>query len=405
MNLKNATHTLRLREYYFMFLRHKFLFSAAVTLCLIASISLAFLLPKAYRAETVLLVEDEEILNPLISGLAVTSSAWARMKTLREELLSWQRLTLLVEKLGLDKNIPKTALGYEHLIKRLREHLSIRFRESDTITVSFEGPDPRKTQEIVQTLGDIIIKGSLTSSKLEASSAIGFIQGQLATYRNKLEESEEKLRLFKELYSSTFPVATRMNEELVNLKIELNNLLIDNTEAHPRVVQTRKLIKNLESQRDKQMEKARVEGVPIDPMEYAKLVSSVPRQEQQLARLQRDYIVNDRIYSSLLQRLETAKISQTLEQSDKGTKFQILEAARLPIEPVKPKKLLIVLGGLVIGLAFGGALIYLLEMSDTSIRSLEEARTVLEFPIFGIIPPIRIEELLVEESMRQDACV
>ena len=405
MNLKSVTHTLRLREYYFMLLRHRLLFIATGIFCLIVSTMVAFILPKIYRAETVLLVEDEKILNPLISGLAITPSAWARMRTLKEELLSWERLTLVVEKLGLDKGMKKTPLAYERLIRRLREHLSIRFKESDIITVAFEGRVPKKAQEIVQTLADIIIQGNLTSTRIETSSAIRFIQGQLASYRKKLEESEERLREFRELYSSTLPVATRMNEQLVGLKIELNSLLVDNTEEHPRVVQTRKLIENIEKERDEQMAKARAEGVPIDPAEYAKLISSVPRQEQQLARLQRDYMVNDRIYESLLQRLETAKISETLEQSDKGTKFRILEQARLPIEPVKPQVPLIIFGGLIIGLGLGCALVYFLEMSDNSIRSLDEARAVLELPIFGVIPPIHLEELLIEENLRQDVRV
>ena len=405
MNFKNVTHTLRLREYYFMLIRHRLLFIATGVFCLILSTMVAFMLPRIYRAETILLVEDEKILNPLISGLAITPSAWARMRTLREELLSWERLTLVVEKLGLDKGMRKTPLAYEHLIRRLRQNLSIRFRESNIVTVSFEGRSPAKAQEIVQTLADIIIQGNLTSSKIEASSAIRFIQGQLATYRAKLEKSEEKLREFKELYSHTLPVATRMNEQLVDLKIELNNLLVDNTEVHPRVIQTRKLIENIEKQRDEQMARAQKEGIPIDPTEYARLISSVPRQEQQLAKLQRDYMVNDRIYESLLQRLETAKISETLEQSDKGTKFRILESARLPIEPVKPRKPLIIFGGLIVGLGLGCALVYFLEMSDTSVRSLDEARTLLELPIFGVIPPIRLEDLAIEESLRQDVRV
>ncbi len=403
MNLKNVTTTLRLREYYFMMQRHQLLFAVVIAASVIVSVLVACSLPKVYQAETVLLVENGEIINPLISGLAISPSVWARMRTLREELLSWQRLTLVVEKLKLDQHInKKSPLEYERLMRRLRDSLSIKFRDADIITVSFEGKEPRKAQEIVQTLADIIIQGNLTSTKMETSGAIRFIQEQLDTYRKKLERSEENLRKFQELYSSTLPVATRMNEQIVALKIELNGLLVANTEEHPQVVQTRQLIQNLEKQRDQQMNQARTEGVNIDPAEYAKLVSSVPRQEQQLSKLQRDYMVNDRIYESLLQRLETAKISETLEQSDKGTKFRILEPARLPLEPVKPRKPLIVTGGFIIGIALGCGLIYLMEMSDTSIRSLDEARAIFELPIFGTIPPIRAEELVIEESLRQE---
>jgi uncharacterized protein involved in exopolysaccharide biosynthesis len=363
-----------------------------------------FFLQKIYRAETALLVRDEDILNPLISGLAISPSLSSRLRTLREELLSWQRLTLLVEELKLDKEV-RGPLDYERLIKRLRDNISVKMGGTQIITISYEGPQPKMAQSIVQTLSDIIIGGTITSQSVEASSAIRFIDDQLAGYRTKLEESEENLRKFRELYSSTLPVATQMNQQLVNLKMQLNNLLVDNTEEHPRVIQTKQMIAALESQRDEQMKLAQAEGVDIAPEEYAKMISSVPRQEQHLSRLQRDYMVNANIYESLLQRLQTAKLSETLEDSEKGPKFRILEPARLPLEPVKPRKILVVLGGLLIGIILGGTAVFLLELSNTSIRNLDEARNILELPIFGSIPPIVPEELLIQESLRRTGSV
>ena len=400
MNFNSVTQTLRLREYYYMMLRHKLVFAWVVAICLtIATIS-TFFMTKIYRSETAVLVQDEEILNPLISGLAIAPSMGARLRTFREELLSWQRLTLLVEQLKLNKDV-KNPLEFERLIKKLRDNINIKMGGSQIITISFEGPDPQLAQNIVQTMSDIVVGGSLTSQKIEASSAIRFIEEQLNSYRTKLEKSEEDLRKFRELYASTLPVATQMNAQLVNLKLELNNLLVENTEEHPRVQQVRNQIKILENQRDTQMKQAKAEGVDIAPEEYAKLVSSVPRQEQQLSKLQRDYMVNANVYESLLQRLETAKISETLENSEKGPKFRILEPARLPLEPVKPRKILVVLGGFVVGLLIGAAVVYLLELSNTSIRTIDEARSLLEFPVFGSIPPINPEELMIQESLRR----
>lgn len=401
MNINNISQALRLREYYYMALRHKLLFAVTVGAAVIVATLMAFTSPKIYQAETVLLVEGERILDPLIDGLAISPSVNSRMRTMRDELLSWQRLTLLVEKLQLFKK-EGSPLDYERLIRQLRDSISIKMRGTDLITVGFEGRDPKKAQEIVETLANIIIDGNLTSADLEANSAIRFIQQQLESYREKLEESEIRLREFREIYSSSLPIAVRMNEQMVALKMELNNLLVDNTEDHPRVIQTRKLIEQLESQRDQYIRKAQEEGAEIKPEDYAKLVTSVPLQEQQLAKLQRDYSVNESIYQRLLQRLETAKISQTLEESDNGTNFKILEPARLPLEPVKPNKPLMIIGGLIVGIGLGAVLIYLIEMSNTSIRTMDEARNLLELPVFAAISTIRTEELLMGERLKEE---
>ena len=400
--LNNFSQSLRLREYYYMALRHKLLFGVTVLITVLIAGAIAFVSPKIYQAETVLLVEGgDNILNPLINGLAISPSVSSRMRYLREELLSWQRITLLVEKLKLDEKA-KTPLEFERLIKTLRETIQIRLRGDDLITIAFEGVDPKKTQDIVQTISDIIIDGNLTSADLETNSAIRFIKKQLDSYREKLETSEVKLREFREIYSTSLPIAMRMNEQLVALKMELNNLLVDNTEEHPRVIHTKKLIAQLQEQRDSYIKSAHDEGVDIKPEDYAKFMTSVPLQEQQLAKLQRDYSVNESIYQRLLQRLETAKISQTLEDSENAMKFKILEPARLPLEPVKPNKPLFVFGGLIIGLGLGAALIYIIELSNTSIRTLDEARGLLELPIFGSVATIRPEELLMGERMREE---
>lgn len=404
MNFNSVTQSLRLREYYYMLLRHKFAFLISIVIALSGATVVALTSPKVYRSETVLMTENESILNPLISGLAITPSADARMRALREQLLSWPKLTLLAEKLGFDVHV-KNPVQYEAMINRLRDAIEIKFRGNGILNVSYEGQDPHQAQEVVKTLANIIVEGTITSTNLEANSAILFLEEQLEEYRKKLEESEKKLRDFQEIYEYTLPLATRMNERLVDLKLELQNLLIQNTELHPRVIETRKLIEQIEQQRNDQLKAARKAGLDVNEQEYADLVSSVPLQQQMMARLKRDYSVNSDLYQQLLKKLETAKLSQTLEQSDKGLKFRVLEPARLPLKPVKPNKVVIMLGGLFAGMGLGIALIWLLELSNNSIRTVDEARRILELPIFGSIATIKPDELLLGERLRAEAGV
>ena len=115
MNLDNMGQTLRLREYFYMAIRHKTVFFITALVSLVVSLGITFRMPKIYRSETILMVQDEKILNPLISGLAIAPSVASRMRTLRDELLSWPRMTLLVEKLNLSKK--RTPIEQEKLIK------------------------------------------------------------------------------------------------------------------------------------------------------------------------------------------------------------------------------------------------------------------------------------------------
>ena len=72
---------------------------------------------------------------------------------------------------------------------------------------------------------------------------------------------------------------------------------------------------------------------------------------------------------------------------------------------MKPNPLLMLIAGLLIGLGVGSITVYLVELSDNSIRNVDEARFLLELPILGVIGSIRPEELLAEERLRRVASV
>lgn len=403
MSLQNMTSSFPIREYYYMFMRHKLIIFLSVLVCVIGSIGVSFSMQKVYRAETVMMTEGEQILGPLVTGLAITPSQMSRMRALKEQLLSWPRLTLLVQKLGMDKDVKKDPVKYEAMINNLRDKINFRLKRNGILSLSYEGSNPKKAQEIVQSMADIIVEGTITSTNLQANSAIQFIEEQLDVYRKQLEDSETKLREFNELYSSTLPVATSLNNQLVSLKMELQNLLVTNTERHPRVIQTKDLIERLEAQRDAHYRQAREAGLDVGTENYAKLVSSVPYQEQEMAKLRRDYNINNNLYQQFRQKLETAKLSQTLEDAEKGLRFTILEPARLPLKPFKPNRAMIIIAGVFCGFGVGIGLVLLIELGNTSIKTVDEARKLLDLPILGTIATIKPEELLLGERLKADA--
>src|SRR3989338_5725355 len=67
----------------------------------------------------------------------------------------------------------------------------------------------------------------------------------------------------------------------------------------------------------------------------------------------RDVGVNEQIYNTLLERLETAKITQRLQSSKEGTRYTILDPPRIPLKPFQPNKYLVALCGLFLGTLAG----------------------------------------------------
>lgn len=402
----NATH-MPLR-YLKIFFRRKWCLIIPAVTGLIGGIIVGAVLPKVYESLSVVMVEEEKTLNPLISGLAVSVDIGTRMRTIREQILGWRSLVQLVERLNLDREV-KTQLQYEKLILGLREKIQVRMKGPNLIKIAYTSPDPEEAKKVVQTVNDIFIEENMKIQNKESSVAIDFLKDQIKVYRNKIAEAE-----------------------IADMKDELRRLLIDSTEEHPMVKDLRQKIaqaeKNLEEETE-HFDAEKAKPIPAANPMYENLIQQridaatqqavVGGAKQEILPLDqvnpaqtgaddslyqlllldkldktmaRDAKVNESIYNMLLQRLETAKITQRLEASKQGTRYTVLDPPRLPLKPVKPNKCLVVIVGIFLGISAGVGLVLLAEFTDHSFLGIDEAKEFLEYPLLGGISKILTQE-------------
>ncbi|MBN1405604.1 MAG: hypothetical protein JW946_03715, partial [Candidatus Omnitrophica bacterium] len=114
----------------------------------------------------------------------------------------------------------------------------------------------------------------------------------------------------------------------------------------------------------------------------------------------RDAGVNQKLYNMLLERLETAKITQSLEASKEGTRYTILDPARLPLKPIKPNKVAVLFMAMFLGACIGMGFVFSVEMFDQSFLGVDEAKAALNLPILGAISKIITQEDLKHQKQR-----
>jgi len=421
--------------------RRRWFFLVPFVAVLFVGLLVALFAPRIYEAQALIAVQNEKLINPLIKDLAVATSVSDRLNTLREEILSWPNLTRLIKLHQLDKDLPvNQPLALEKLVADLRKDIKVKMNGASLILVSYEGRDPANVQKVVNSLTDIVIERDAAIQEEQASTAADFIKSQLTVYRQKLEESERKLREFKEVYMTQMPVATALNEQLKGLELQLSRLLVDNTEDHPQVIAVKRQIEEVRRRRDTEVQSLVQKGVIIansselkDPAVQAKAkkayqgivqqleapavlqstgpavavspqgttitmsdaaastLTLAPRQQQELTSLTRDYAVNETIYRGLLEKLERAEITGRLGEDKEGGKFAIIDRARLPLTPSKPNLLQVFLAALVGGIALGVASVVLAEYFDQAIQTGDEAAALLDLTVLGAISTIVTE--------------
>jgi uncharacterized protein involved in exopolysaccharide biosynthesis len=399
-----------LRGYLRIFFRRKWLIIVPVFFGLIAGICASILLPRAYKSSTTILVQEGKTDNPLFNNLAVSSTITQRSQAIHEIILGWDSLSKLIKRLNLDKQV-KSSLEYEKLIARLRKDILINLREGNIIDLDYTSGSPQMSQAVVQTVTDIFIDRNVSFQNKETTDAIKFIEEQLHVYRGKIKSAE-----------------------IAALKDKLNILLVDSTENHPMVRELRAQInkkmqelkdENLEYSEDKRLGnettgpmidqiKKTLDSITADksaPLAPNSVKVPVPDEERDIYKVMlidkldnvmaRDVSVNETIYNSLLQRLETAKITQRLQSSKEGTKYIILNPPQIPLKPVQPNVALVVFLGIVLGALIGGSLVFLYEFLDRSFLDVQEASQFLGVSLLGSISKLHTPDF-VKASRRKN---
>ncbi|MDD5353578.1 MAG: GNVR domain-containing protein [bacterium] len=440
---------MNLRDYVMIFFRRKWIFIMLFLISVIWGFLYVIFAPKVYQASSLISIQSEGMLNPLMDKMAVTTKYGERLRTMRARILSWPRIVNMVADLKMNLAI-KTPLDFENYVMGLRQKVEISMYEQDLIKISYEDKDPYLSKQVVDYLTNSFINESTEIKNEEAVKAIDFIRSQLDVYRTRLESSEKDLTQLKvkaeiesidnqkqqvqeqlakqekvvisEVKREQNPLIKQLNDHIADLEQQLSKLLIDSTENHPMVKELRREIAKTRDKMAQEEEKSKTINVEekssANPI-YADLdqqlkrlelrrLSLLQRQEDiktktskyklagvsdsELAALDRDAKVNENLYTNLLSTLESARISQQLENVDKGTKFKIIDPARMPVKPYKPDIMKMMLISMVMGLSLGFAGIYTAESMDHSLRNVEDAKAFFKKPLLGAISKIELDE-------------
>jgi polysaccharide chain length determinant protein (PEP-CTERM system associated) len=116
-------------------------------------------------------------------------------------------------------------------------------------------------------------------------------------------------------------------------------------------------------------------------------LENVPRVEQELLSLTRDYDNIRKSYESLLDKRLNARLYENLEKSQQGERFTILERALPPGSPYSPNRFLTLAAGLGLGMLLGFLTVLLRERTDPTYSDAESLQEAFPgVPLLATIP-------------------
>ncbi|MGM9479708.1 XrtA system polysaccharide chain length determinant [Roseateles sp. NT4] len=446
-----------------------------------------FVLPDRYEASARIYVDTQSILKPLMSGLAVQPNVEQQVTMLSRTLISRPNVEKLVRMADLDlKNQSKAQ--QEATIETVTSNLSIQSSGRDNLyMLGYRDSDPETAKRVVQSLVSIFVESSLGQTRQGTSTATTFINEQIKAYETKLEEAETRLKEFrlKNLSSMTGDgkdSAARISEmsgqlerarleyrEAVNARDaakaqldaekarggaqttaqslmqesnanvstpELDARLADHrrnldallqryTEQHPDIIATRKMIKDLEEQKKREVAELRKAAMNVPTASvgqtggslatqelvrilattevqvaalrarvdeytsrYSQALSALktaPQVEAEAAQLNRDYAIHKKNYEDLVQRREQASISGELDVASGVADFRVIDPPRANPKPVAPNRLLLLAGAMAAALGVGLFTTFAASQLRPVFHDANDLRARVELPILGVV--------------------
>ena len=453
----------------------------------IVGVIVVFRIPDQYEAAARIYVDTDSILKPLMSGLAVQPNVEQQIGMLSRTLISRPNIEKLIRMADLDLKSENKS-DQDLLVDKLIKAIEIRTTGGlNLYSLAFKDPDQEKAKRVIQSLVSIFVESGLGASRKDTDSAKTFLGEQIKSFETKLQEAEGRLKEFRlrnaEMQSADGKdAATRLGEisgQLEAAKLQLReaenardaakqqlaseraqpggsalpNLLADSmpavstpeldsridalkrnqdallqryTEQHPDVQQGRRLLKDLEEQKRKEVAElqraaaARAAAAPVGGVnsslaaqelnrmlasaevqvaalkarvaEYSSRLAqargslkNAPQIEAEAAQLNRDYAITKKNYEDLVARRQSAVMSGELDVASGMAEFRLIDPPRVSPRPVSPNRLLITPIALVVALAAGLAAAFAGSQLRPTFSDASELRIKTGMPLLGVV--------------------
>ncbi len=405
----------------------------------------AYLLPRRYESSTTIWVQRDEILNPLVSfTMAVQLASEDRLRTFNEIVYSRQTIEALMDSLEMRGSV-ETQAAWDELIDRTKSSIRTDRSGSDSFTMLFSDTDPVRAQRAVTTLANMFIQTRLRAEFQRNEYTVQFFENKLNEYEKKYGETQASVvsllrQRSKELPGGTtsfsgrfdimservretserirdreralqniamFPAAFRTERgraalsqleaadianaaDLRSLTAGYDSVTVRYTPKHPEVTRFEARILDLLErtrvilQSEMSILTARLSDIQKSRAELVQVITASSISQTVDKETESNYSFYQQLYNDMRVKLEQARIARELGRNAQNA-FIIIDPARVPTKPTKPKRSLIIAGGMIAGLMLGLLAAAAAELLDTTIRSPREIE-VYQKPIIALIP-------------------
>ena len=348
---------------------------------------------------------------------------------------------------------------YEYIIKK---NLSVNRldEESNLLMISFSDTVPTRANNYVNALVEAYINQSLEKKESINKKILNFLDDEIEKTREKLKISEEALFGYQSKHQTINPTikSTDLSEKLGNLDLKISEVMlkkqlinnlkkyiknnrnfdaiaptllefndkstirlidalntlyveedelkIEYTDSFPRLIQIRKRINSIKRKIIVNVRnlgdvlKIKHKNLLKQKSKYESVLTTLPNKEKKLISFQRDYEVNSKMYTYLLEKKSENELISVSSVSD----YEAIDKAYTPPVSKNSKKRIILGMAAISGLALGIFISLLRALKIDKVKTQKDVELLTKLPIYGNIPIYKDNMLMsvtIEEAYRK----
>ncbi|HEC25790.1 MAG TPA: chain length-determining protein [Gammaproteobacteria bacterium] len=300
-------------------------------------------------------------------------------------------------------------------IERQIADYEVRLKEAETRMVNF------KQRNAAVLNGGV---GKYYERLQETKNSASEVRLQLSEMENRRAELEQQLEDDQDedsalLYTGMDEIQSNspLDLRIQSLQEKLDRLSLRYTGRHPEMIQLKSMISELKLKKRKNRSgpskntpellnnpvyqqkqnmlaetEATIAELKVRAEEYDKRakeleakVNEVPEVEARLKQLNRDYGAISAQHAKLLQRRESAFLSEDMEEGASTIKFRVIDPPFVPLKPTEPNKLLLNTGVFFAAIIASMGIVFLLSLLYPVFHNRRTLRQATGLPVLGCV--------------------
>ncbi len=272
-------------------------------------------------------------------------------------------------------------------------------KETGIVRISLEGTNPEETATWVNTIAQAYVDRNLDQAVQATSTAVKALLQEVAPLREKLQDTQQ----------NSFDLAARGNlyvpenqQKITNDR--LSTLQTDLTESQVKRDELESVLRKIDDVRKNAGAYESIPQIINDPViqdlhrakvelerEYEKLLVTYKDRTESLRVNQKasafelvrgEATDTKRIYDLITARIREIDLSSSLLNNN----LRVLDKAPVPKVPAKPRVVLNLAAGILLGLFLGIGTVFFVDYMDNTIRSSEDVEQFLKLNLLAVVP-------------------